>query len=159
LIQLLFLTWVCIHITNKVQLRLRISQTSLWNYLLHLVGYSCIFFLTIYGVDVIRALVRDSKIQFSFLNPLQPDYYSLVGMLCIALLFICLFLLSLKIIATFIAQPLRPLDNGIMLLTATMLAIVYYLAFDTGIWGLYVMVWCNILILILPYFNIREEAN
>lgn len=90
-IQLLFLFWACVFITNNVQIRIRMEQGSLLNYIVHLLGYSVIFFLSIYMVDVIRALVRDSKIEFVFFNPLQPDYYSILGVVCIALIFICLF--------------------------------------------------------------------
>ncbi|MEO6167214.1 MAG: ATP-binding protein [Chitinophagales bacterium] len=158
-IQLLFLFWSCIYITNKVHIRIRMEQTSLFNYVAHILGYFSIFFLSIYTVDIIRALVRDSKIEFVFFNPLQPDYYSILGVVCIALIFICLFLLSLKIIATLQRKPLKPLDNGIVLLICTTLAFMYYLAYDTGISGLWVMIWINSLILLLPFFNIRTQGG
>ncbi len=158
-IQLLFLFWACIYITNKVHIRFRLEEHSMKNYIVHLIGYSAIFFLGIYMVDVIRALVRDSKIEFVFFNPLQPDYYSILGVVCIALIFICLFLLSLKIIATLQRNPLRPVDNAIVLLTCTTLAFLYYLAYDTGISGLWVMIWINALIFILPYFSARTRVG
>lgn len=158
-IQLLFLFWACIYITNKVHIRIRIELNSMKNYLVHLVGYSVIFFLGIYMVDVIRALVRDSKIEFVFFNPLQPDYYSILGVVCIALIFICLFLLSLKIIATLQRNALRPVDNAIVLLICTTLAFLYYLAYDTGISGLWVMIWINALIFILPWFSTPTRAG
>ncbi|HUM46504.1 MAG TPA: histidine kinase dimerization/phospho-acceptor domain-containing protein, partial [Chitinophagales bacterium] len=158
-IQLLFLFWACIYITNKVHIRIRMEQTSMLNYVVHVLGYFSIFFLSIYTVDVIRALVRDSKIEFVFFNPLQPDYYSILGVVCIALIFICLFLLSLKIIATLQRKPLKPLDNGIVLLICTTLAFMYYLAYDTGISGLWVMIWINTLIQLLPFFSIRTQGG
>ncbi|MGB3077066.1 MAG: ATP-binding protein [Chitinophagales bacterium] len=156
-IQLLFLFWACIYVTNKVHLRLKMEQASMLNYIVHLIGYFAIFFLGIYMVDVIRALVRDSKIAFVFFNPLQPDYYSILGVVCIALIFICLFLLSLKIISTLQRNPLKIVDNVIVLLICTTLAFLYYLAYDTGISGLWVMIWINALILILPYFSKRRQ--
>ena len=159
ILQLLFLFWVCIYITNKVHVRFRVRTASFANYFIHTLGYFIIFFLAIYTVDVIRALVRDSKIQFVLLNPIQPNYFSLIGVVCIALVFICLFLISLKIISILKRHPLMPLDNGIVMLICTMLAFVYYLAFDTGISGLWIMIWANIFILILPYFNIRETEG
>ncbi len=158
-IQLLFLFWACVFITNNVQIRIRMEQGSLLNYIVHLLGYSVIFFLSIYMVDVIRALVRDSKIEFVFFNPLQPDYYSILGVVCIALIFICLFLLSLKIISTIQRKPLKPLDNGIVLLICTTLAFLYYLAYDTGISGIWVMIWINVLILLLPLFSMRVHGG
>ncbi|MBA2407662.1 MAG: HAMP domain-containing histidine kinase, partial [Chitinophagales bacterium] len=158
MIQLLFLFWSCVYITNKVQIRINVSAHSLSNYLVHLAGYFIIFFLTIYTIGVISALVRDSKIQFALLNPLQPDYFSLAAVVCIAIIFICLFLVSVKIIATLRRRPLNPLDNAIVLITCTTLAFIYYLAHDLGISGLWVMIWANVLIIILPYFNIRPRG-
>lgn len=159
LIQLLFLFWACIYLTNKVHFRVSVATASFFNYLIHLVSYSAIFFLTIFTVNVIRALVRDSKIEFAFLNPLQPDYYSVIGVVCIAIIFICLFLVSLKIISTVQRRALKPLDNGIMLLICTMVAFTYYLAYDTDISGLWVMMWANLLILILPFFSLRQQGG
>lgn len=158
-LQLLFLFWCCIYITNKVQIRFRMHPVSIRNYVVHLAGYSVIFFLGIYMVNVIRALVRDSKIEFGFLNPLQPDYYSIVGMVCIALIFMCQFLIALKIISILQRRPLKPLDNGIILLICTTLGFVYYLAYDTRISGLWIMIWINVLIQILPYFSYRARSN
>jgi hypothetical protein len=57
--------------------------------------------MVIYCVGVIQSLVRDSKIEFSFINPLQPDYFSIFGVLCMALLMFCLFLLSEKLFPFF----------------------------------------------------------
>jgi signal transduction histidine kinase len=158
IIQLLFLFWACIYITNKVQIRINVPSHSVLNYVLHLVGYFIIFYLTIYTVGVISALVHDSKIQFALINPLQPDYFSLAAVVCIAIIFICLFLLSVKIISTLRRRALNSLDNAIVLLTCTTLAFIYYLVHDKGISGLWVMMWVNMLIIILPYFSIRPRG-
>jgi hypothetical protein len=157
LLQLLFLLWCCIYITNKLNVRIRIPTGSFLSYSIHIIGYFIIFFLSIYAVDVIRALVRDSKIQFAYLNPLEPDYYSIIGVVCIALLFICLFLLSLKITSIIDRQPLRMLDKAMVLLICTMLAFAYYLSIDTGISGLWIMLWINVFVVMLPYFNIWDQ--
>ncbi|HYV95279.1 MAG TPA: HAMP domain-containing sensor histidine kinase [Chitinophagales bacterium] len=153
-IQLLFLIWISVHLTNRFRPRFRFSTTSSNNYLAHLCGYFLIFLIVIYSVVVIQSLVRDSKIEFAFINPLQPDYFSILGVLCIALLMFSLFLLSEKIISILHQRPLKWFDNVVALLTCTMIALLYYISSDIGLSGLWIMVWINVFILLLPYFRI-----
>ncbi len=153
-IQLLFLIWISVHLTNKFRLRSRFSSTSSSNYLAHLCGYFLIFLMVVYCVVIIQSLVRDSKIEFAFINPLQPDYFSILGVLCIALLMFCLFLLSEKVISILHQRPLKWFDNAVALLTCTMIALIYYISSDFGPSGIWIMVWINAFILLLPYFRI-----
>jgi len=160
-IQLLFLIWISVHLTNKFRPRLRFSSTSSYNYIAHLAGYFLIFLLVIYSVVVIQSLVRDSNIEFAFINPLQPDYFSILGVLCIALLMFCLFLLSEKISSILQQRPLKWFDNVVMLLICTMIALAYYISSGIGVSGLWIMVWIVVYILVLPFFQIggRPQLN
>lgn len=153
-IQLGFLIWISVHLTNKYRVRLRFTSTTFYNYVAHLVGYLLIFLMVLYSVGVIQSLVRDSKIEFAFLNPLDPDYFSIFGVLCMALLMFCLFLLSEKIISILQQRPLKGFDKVLMLLISTMIALIYYIHSDIGLPGLWIMIWINIYILLLPYFRL-----
>lgn len=153
-IQLVFLIWISVHLTNKYRVRLHFNSNSVYNYLVYLAGYLIIFFLVLYSVGVIQSLVRDSKIEFAFINPLEPDYFSIFGVLCIAILMFCLFLLSEKIISILQQRPLKWFDNVLVLLISTMIAILYFIHSDIGLPGLWIMIWITVYILLLPFFRI-----
>jgi signal transduction histidine kinase len=152
---LLFLLWISIDFTYQVQIRLRTASNSVMNYLLHLLGYFLIFFMVIYTVSIIRALVVDSRIEFAFINPLQPDYFSILGVSCIALLLLCLFLLSEKVISILNRNPVSRWDRILLLLFCTSAAITYYFIFNVGISGMWVMLWTILFITLLSVFRIR----
>src|SRR6185503_17913037 len=63
-------------------------------------------------------------------------------------------LLSEKIISILQQRPLKWVDNVLVLLISTMTAITYYIHSDIGIPGLWIMIWINIYILLLPFFRL-----
>ncbi len=55
-----------------------------------------IFFLGIYFVYCIKGLSRDSKLLIGFLNPITPDYLSIIALFCISVFAFCFYLLAQK---------------------------------------------------------------
>jgi signal transduction histidine kinase len=153
-LELLVLLWIGLDLTNNFRPHIKTNQSSIGSYLVHLFGYLVIFLLVIYSVTVIKALVLDSRIEFAFINPLQPDYYSLLGVLCVALVLLCLFLFCEKIIYLLHRYNLSFWDRLLLLLICTTGAITYYFIFSIGISGLWVMLWIIILILLLTQFRL-----
>ncbi|MEO5675566.1 MAG: HAMP domain-containing sensor histidine kinase [Chitinophagales bacterium] len=158
-IQLLFLLWICLHLTNKFRVRISYHNASFYNYLAHTAGYLIIFFMVIYCVYVIQALLHDSKIEFAFINPLAPDYFSILGVLCIALLIFCLFLVADKIIFILKARPLKWLDHAVILMICTMISFGYYIYLSIGLPALLIISWTNIFIFLLLYFRSENIAR
>ncbi|MFI5135103.1 MAG: hypothetical protein ACHQD9_04565, partial [Chitinophagales bacterium] len=158
-IEFLVLLWISIDLTYNFTLRIKTDANSIWNYITHLVAYFIIFIMVIYAVVVIQALVRDSKIEFAFINPLHPDYFSILGVLCIALLLLCLYLLSEKIISILNRNPLPLWDRILLLLICTTSALTYYFLYNIGISGMWVMLWTFIFILLLAAFRITARRT
>jgi len=158
-IEFLVLLWISIDLTYNFTLRIRIDANSIWNYITHLVGYFVIFIMVIYSVVVIQALVRDSKIEFAFINPLHPDYFSILGVLNMALLLLCLYLFSEKIISILFRNPLPIWDRILLLLICTTSALTYYFLYNIGISGMWVMLWTFVFILLLSAFRIAARRT
>lgn len=153
-LELLALIWITIDLSNNFRPHFRMKANSFGGYLIHLAGYFAVFLMVINSVSIIRALVVDSSIEFSFINPLNPDYYSILGVLCIALLLFSIFLLSEKIISLLSRLALPFWDRLLLLLICTTTAITYYFIYNAGISGLWIMLWCIAFILLLTRYRI-----
>ena len=140
-LQLLVLLWALLLPAYDDLVIKKRESNSMAVLLLQIVGNVLIVFATLFSVNMIQVLVRDSKIQFSFLNPLNPDWFSILGVLCIALVLLNLWLFSWRIQNVFRLNIPQTIDQVIVLLISISLGFSYCLFSEIGMIGLIVLLW------------------
>ena len=76
---------------------------------------SFVAFTGIYFVYAIKGLSRDSNLLIGFLNPIKPDYLSIIALFCLSAFAFCFFMLSQKLSEFIRAQSLSVSEKLIML--------------------------------------------
>lgn len=160
-IQLALLVWAAALVNFHLRYRMRFRQRSLQVHFVSLGVLLIIFMLIACGAYLIKTLVYDSNIQFAFFNPLNPDWYSIVGVLCIAMLLLSLHLICSKLLVV-IGWDRRIGTEGVLLLllaTLLMLPLVQWLML--GFSELYVVAWAVGYVALGPWLllSLRKRLN
>ncbi len=87
---------------------------------------SFVFFVGVYFVYSIKGLSRDSKLLIGFLNPITPDYLSIIALFCISVFAFCFYLLAQKA-AEFIRELSLSLSWKIALMALASLVSILYI--------------------------------
>ena len=115
--------WSVIYINFFIDIPIPKSKMAKW--LTAFLGISIVFFIGVYFFYSIKGLSRDSKLLIGFLNPITPDYLSIISLFCINAFAFCFYLLAQKV-AEYIRSLFLPfIVNSLIIGVATVLVIFY----------------------------------
>ncbi|MDW8392702.1 MAG: ATP-binding protein [Chitinophagales bacterium] len=160
-ILLALLVWAAALISFHVRYRFRFSSKSVTSYVAQTAVLVLLFLLIACCAYLIKTLVDDSNIQFAFFNPLNPDWYSIAGVLCIAMLLIALHLIGSKLLLLIGWDKRIGLEGLLLLLLAALMVLPLLQWLKLGFSEAYVVGWSIGYVILAPWLllSLRKRLD
>ncbi|MCS6991047.1 MAG: HAMP domain-containing histidine kinase [Chitinophagales bacterium] len=151
-IVLLLLVWAAAVLNYHIRFRIRIRQRLLLWLGVQLGVLVGVILLVAGATYLIKTLVEDSHVQFAFFNPLDPDWNSIAGVLCIAMILIALHLIASKMLLLIHWDEGISTEKLLVLLGAALLSVPLVQWVQTGFPEIYLVLWSVAYLLASPWF-------
>ncbi len=123
-------------------------------YWAHLIAFGIILLLIHIGIYLIKTWVYDSKIQFAFLNPLNPDWFSVAGLGAMGIFIMAFHLVASRIALSLQGFSLRLPDRLLSMLIVLMISLAMGQFFYAEPLPLGVLIWSGAYLLLLPTLSL-----
>ncbi len=149
--------WAVIYINFFIKIPL--ARNNFWKIVSALIWMTFIFFIGVYFVYAIKGLSRDSKLLIGFLNPITPDYLSLIALFCLSVFAFSFYMLAQKS-AEYIRENSLSLSLKISLLSAvTLVTILYTPQFDFDLSAVWIATGICALCIIIYLLGVKNVAR
>ncbi|GDX51172.1 hypothetical protein LBMAG27_02190 [Bacteroidota bacterium] len=149
--------WSVIYINFFIKIPIPKERIAKW--LLAFLWMTFIFFIGVYFVYSIKGLSRDSKLLIGFLNPITPDYLSIVALFCISVFAFCLYLLAQKTAEYIRLLSLSFSTKIALLLSVTTIAILYIPLFHFDLSPVWIALGICIVCIIIYLLGVKNVAR
>ena len=154
LIQSLAGAWSVIYIYFFIEFP---KQRARWfNLLAVFLVVSLLFFIGVYFIYSVKGLSRDSKLLIGFLNPITPNYLSLLALICISVFAFCFFMLAQKFSEFVRSVSINSIERLLVISIAGVITTLYSNEFHFDFPTVYISIGIVLLAVVIYILDIRN---
>ncbi|MEI7801140.1 MAG: HAMP domain-containing sensor histidine kinase [Bacteroidota bacterium] len=156
-IQCVIAVWAVIYINFFV--RIPVAKNGVVKIIASFLWMMLVFFIGVYFVYSIKGLSRDSKLLIGFLNPITPDYLSLIALFCLSVFAFCFYLMAQKASEYIRAVSVSLILKISVLATVTLLTVFYTPLFDFDLSPVFIAGGICVLVCIIYLLAVKNVAR
>lgn len=149
--------WAVIYINFFIEIP--IPRSRFYNWFVSFIYISFIFFIGVYFTYSIKGLSRDSKLLIGFLNPITPDYLSIIALFCISVFAFCFFLIAQKASEYIRVMPVSTLSKFSILLLVAILTTFYTPLFHFDFSPFLISIGISLVFVIIYLLRVKNVAR